>query len=67
MSQTIGQQIDHYYLVDKEGNLSVVIPKDARDLYKKAAEKLRVGKTKHMLIEGTVCVRALGVIEGGKE
>ena len=67
MSQTIGQQIDHYYLIDKDGNLCGIVPSDARDMYKKSAERLRTGKTKHMLVEGTVCVRALGVITGGKK
>lgn len=59
--------IVRYYMIDGDGDLSTVIPHDARPIYHEMAECLRTGKKKREMIEGIVYTRSLGVIEGGKK
>lgn len=59
--------ISRYYMVDKKGGLSCVIPSDARESYIEKAEKLRKCEMDRVNVGGIVYVRSLGVIEGGKK
>lgn len=60
-------KIERYYMIDKDGDLSGVIPNDARKSYIEKAEKLRTGEVCRANIGGIVYVLSLGVIEGGKK
>lgn len=60
-------KIERYYMIDSDGDLSGVIPSDARKSYIEKAEKLRTGDMYRANIGGIVYVRSLGVIEGGKK